>query len=1088
MSTPLDLVNQQIDNGLFVQASAGTGKTFSIAALIVREIGLAGEPDPATGRTRPDITISEILVTTFTRNAAAELRDRVRRRLVDTASALASGSNPDKDPIVALLADGPADRVAARRSRIMRAVVEFDTATISTIHSVCSKVIALAGESTEMDDEDVESRIVDEVVNDVMLSRRAHDHVLDTARFTSIVRRIVSEPLTVAWHDPSDPDTDGDLADLASAVDLAVARVRLRLAQTPSFSWLVNRARDIMSDGQRHAVRAEFRRRYRCIIVDEAQDTDAQQWDLFRAIFPVDGDGHGGALLAVGDPKQSIYKFRGADVDAYTIERDRGSTVTLQTNHRSDKDVVQGLNELFDGMTFGSGITYERVKWADGHETAGTSIPHAVEIIRAEKVTNNVGVANTAARRVLEILGSGATINVAGPNGTVVPRALRPSDIVVLVSSGAVGYAVERALKNAGVPAVSNGTASVMRSESAEHWRVLLSALERVSHAGRVRHLLGTPLFGVDLRSPALLDDDFIGSAQDRLFDMLQILRSDGIAALSAHILSDPSTVIAMSRSEMGERRLTDFSHVSDLLHTETDGRGCSPSEALERFNSLLAVDPTSETVSRRVESDSAAVQIMTIHVSKGLEFPVVVVADQWEAKDRFGGDSVPVVRLEPGDDAGIIGRVADIGWGVGRTSALAVSRMDRDFRDDKARLFYVAATRARHHVSIVWSNPKSGCLLDGFIPDGVKTDANPHVNVRRAESITVNGRWQGADETEPTDVDVADGARPVAQTYARTSFTGILSAQSGRHSVGGSDHVSGTEEGARLFGRRARYAATDVPFGVPSMPLARVPGGTHIGTIVHEVYEKVDPAHPDLHDHVRQVVFGRIAGRLRDEHGARIAEGIALSLQTPLGGAFGDITLAGLGRTDRAAELGFEMSMADMTAGIRVRDIGRIMAVLLPGNDLLAPYSHLLDDRTFDLPLGGLINGSIDALLRLVGPDGTPRLVVSDYKSNRLDAEGDSTLMAAYTQERMLAEMVHHHYPLQAVIYGTAVYRMLRARAPHLDPDSSVSGFAYLFVRAMVGVDTPVDAHGNRNGVLTWTAPAGFWSRMSDFFAGDRP
>jgi len=174
-------------------------------------------------------------------------------------------------------------------------------------------------------------------------------------------------------------------------------------------------------------------------------------------------------------------------------------------------------------------------------------------------------------------------------------------------------------------------------------------------------------------------------------------------------------------------------------------------------------------------------------------------------------------------------------------------------------------------------------------------------------------------------------------------------------------------------------------------------------------------------------------------------------------------------------------MAIADLAAGVRVSDFGRILADLLPANDVLRPYVDMLTHESFDIQLTGLINGSIDAVLQL-GTNEDPELWITDYKSNRLDQDGDATLIGAYQQERLLDSMVHHHYPLQALIYGTAMYRYLRWRAPHLaHPSNHVKGFAYFFIRGMVGPDTPPDT-----GVFTWQAPTGLWQRLSDRLAGD--
>jgi exodeoxyribonuclease V beta subunit len=146
--------------------------------------------------------------------------------------------------------------------------------------------------------------------------------------------------------------------------------------------------------------------------------------------------------------------------------------------------------------------------------------------------------------------------------------------------------------------------------------------------------------------------------------------------------------------------------------------------------------------------------------------------------------------------------------------------------------------------------------------------------------------------------------------------------------------------------------------------------------------------------------------------------------------------------------------------------------------DDILMPYVMGLKE-SFTSPLLGLMNGSIDALLR-VGNPGKERYFITDYKTNRLDHDGVATMIDGYSREALLEEMEHHDYPLQALIYGVAVYRHLRWTSPDIDADAAIAGMAYFFVRAMVGAETPL-VDGHRHGVFTWEAPPGLWSQLSD-------
>ncbi len=1071
MSNELKLDSQKIENGLFIEASAGTGKTFSVAALIVRELA-----------TDPNLSISEILVTTFTRAAAAELRDRIRRRIVQTTRALAENADPKDDLVLAKLLQGTKDEREDYRRNLMRAVVEFDTATIATIHSICSKVIALAGESSKLGDQNDQKRIISEVVNDLLVAKLAHRHAVDVDRIIKIVESQFGEPQTQIWYDKTEIGDSTLLDEVYDIVKEAVALVDAKLTENPVYDSLIRDAARLLSPKDGGVIGEEFRRRFKYLIVDEAQDTDAQQWEIFRKMFPHGSDATN-CLMAVGDPKQSIYKFRGADIHAYREERDKGVTRTLSTNFRSDGPMLAGLNALFDGASFGAGISYMPVSVAPDKAKSELTNLEPIHLLQVGKLTNKDHLAQPIANHVVSLLKSDALLK---------GEKIKPSDIVVLVKTGNVGRNIEKQLRLLGVPAVSAGTSSVMKDDMAEMWRVLLRALERPSDAGRARHLLSTPLFGVSLALPAVLDDGYIAGIQEIIADWAIRLRAEGIAGLAMHILSDPKTVASLSAGKMGERNLTDFSHVTDLLNAEMKGVGCTADAALDAFARLSELDDSSELVSRRVESDSDAVQIMTVFGSKGLEFPIVVVADLWKEENSHKNKEVPIFHLLPSDartdvdGKPIAGRVMDLGFVTDQRSSLGEVRRDEDSFEEFARHLYVAVTRAKHHLCLAYTSEADSVvhkrmdseILDNGLPGVIK--------VVTAISGEVEPIKSAKKETKKVTHQVAPSKEQVKQTYQRTSFTGITNAQKGE---GGAmrhfDVRPGEEEGDRIFERKVGYASNSAALGVPEMPLARIPGGTHIGKILHSVYEKVDPAHSDLPAHVASVVKRYVNGKMFEQHGQNIIDGVVLSLQTPLGGPLGDVTLAQLGTQHRAAEMSFEMSLAHLTDGVVASDIGKLLQQVLPESDALAPYAALLCDPSFNIPLAGLINGSIDALLRVVNSDGSFTLFISDYKSNRLDRDGDNALIDGYSAERMFQEMEHHHYPLQAIIYGAAVYRFLRWRSPEIDADKAVSGFAYMFIRGMVGQDTPVDASGNRHGVFTWQAPAGFWTRVSELFAG---
>jgi exodeoxyribonuclease V beta subunit len=346
--------------------------------------------------------------------------------------------------------------------------------------------------------------------------------------------------------------------------------------------------------------------------------------------------------------------------------------------------------------------------------------------------------------------------------------------------------------------------------------------------------------------------------------------------------------------------------------------------------------------------------------------------------------------------------------------------------------------------------------------------------------------RYEGA--ATPPDLVVAVGPAAVEQSLRRTSFTGITRAQKSlTRKVGAPEYDlpgSGNDEDTNPFAPRSRYASPDTPTGV-TMPLARLAGGKHVGKVLHRVYELIDTSSFDLRAEVAKTCSLVITGGQLAIERESVIDGVHASLVTPLGAAFADKTLADIGSASRLPELDFEMSVATLAAGVKVSDFGRILTGLLDESDILHPYASQLTHQSFDIDLAGIVNGSIDAVLQ-TGTNEQPELWITDYKSNRLDQDGDLQVIDGYRQDRLLEAMVHHHYPLQALIYGAAMYRYLRWRMPDRDDHTNlIKGFSYFFIRGMVGLSTPRE-DGRPNGVFTWIAPPGLWQQLSDRLAGD--
>ena len=1068
----LDLANQPILNGMVAEASAGTGKTYSVAALLVRELA-----------TDENLRIGEVMVTTFTRTAAAELRDRIRGAAISTCDQLRNRKANIEDVMAShLLATFPND-VDAMIRRLQRALVEFDSATISTIHSVCTKVLHLAGISLGgVGEEDITGRVVAEVVNDAIVSRAVAGvdvSRISPDRMAEVVAKLLADPFTEPWLDPSQNPFDETqplsaedqqfLDEYLQMIHECKDRVQEATLNQPSFNDLLKRAHEVVTDSSRAALIDDIRSRFKLAIVDEAQDTDKLQWAFFDALFPRNEDER--ALIAVGDPKQAIYGFRGADVHAFVLRIDPAKKRTLTTNHRSDKPVLDQLNAALDGMFFGDQIPYINVNASDKNNVTRFSPGNAVDFVDVGKITSQNRLDKPTAQVVHELLTVGK-LTIDGAQ-----RKIEPKDICVLVKAKATGRAIERKLKQFKIPAVSNGTESVMDGAMAGHVRSLLELMERITDVGRTRRAAGSPFFGLSLRSEQDISDSDLQLIQSRMSELRSVLQFGGIASLAGAMSADDQMMTKLTRGSSGERNVTDFAHVMDVLHTATEGKPCSPSHALEVFVSLIDADETSDLVSRRVESDVDAVQIMTIHSAKGLQFPCVVVADLWKPSTTLRGAPVFYNQNQ---------RVVDIVHGLSDpTDASKIAAKNAVMEAQKAemsRVMYVALTRTMYHLSVlVVDNAQS--VLPTMVPNmPQKRDIASVAKLKDYQAVHAK---PDASKFRCAQISVS-----TAQSYRRTSFSGIMDIRTKSQRR---DYFEAPGHGNDEFGKEIDQLtdAQNIMLleHLKSITIPGLPSGKNVGDQIHDILEIVDTSIRPLRDEVNRAVKQIATSSLLRGHHEPLTTMLTRALETPFGGAFGDVSFADVDPSDRLAEMDFEMTVALRQANILVSDIGKVLLAVLSPTDVLRNYATSLTDDSFDIPVAGIINGSLDALLRL--PGGTseqPLLAITDYKSNKMHRDEDAAPIAGYSPQHIQEKMEEAHYILQALIYGTSVYRMLRWRLPNANHDACIKGIAYGFLRGMVGPDTPVDANGHRYGVFTWQAPAGLWSALSDLFAGKKP
>ena len=642
---------------------------------------------------------------------------------------------------------------------------------------------------------------------------------------------------------------------------------RKRLFGILTFDDLLTRLDSTLADPATGAFAvAKLRERYRIALVDEFQDTDPIQWDIVRRAFAEnleDGGPTQRALVLIGDPKQAIYAFRGADVHAYlAAARVAGDQQTLATNWRSDQDLISALDAMFGGARLGHDeILYRTVEAVPAHRDRrlhGAPSDAALRIRVVQRAHPAVAVtqqgkasaqsarehvADDVAADIVRVVSSDAEIEERSPSGeTTGTRPVGPGDIAVLVRKHTQATLVHDALRRVGVPAVINGAGSVFASDGAKAWQDLLQALERPTSGPRAHAAALTPFLGWSAQRVAEADDETWESVHRRLHGWARVLRTRGVASLLEVITTSERLTERVLERVDGERRMTDLRHVGQLLHrAAVDERlGTTALAGWLRARIRAAVEEGGdEERTRRLESDADAVQVLTIHRSKGLEFPIVYCPFLWDTIWRDDKVADPVVFHD--DDGARKVDVALEGSAYAAHAARAVTEED----GEELRLAYVALTRARHQAVIWWAGTRDTCTSplsrlafareeDGTVRprSDVPSDEDAAERFRRlgeaaAGCIAVERcdpgpltRWQ---RPAPPDRDLSTARfdREIDRRWRRTSYSGIT----GSRPRPGRDERAGGAAARRRGARRAAARGEGVRRGGGAARRAVAPG-----------------------------------------------------------------------------------------------------------------------------------------------------------------------------------------------------------------------------------------------------------------------
>ena len=856
-----------------LEASAGTGKTFTIAGLVTRYV--------AEGVARLD----ELLVVTFGRIATQELRDRVRERLVSARDGLidpVAARAAENDALLRHLAAGSDAEVAARRRRLVVALASFDAATIATTHEFCKRVLTGLGTAADVDAgvvlvEDLDD-LITEVVQDLYLRKWGHGDVesppLTLTAARDLARAVVNDGQAVLVPgETNGEETPAVRRRFAARVRLDVD-LRKRQRRILGFDDVLTRLQRTLGDPQSGpSAAARLRARYRVVLVDEFQDTDPVQWDVLRLAF------HGAAtLVLIGDPKQAIYAFRGADVQAYLAAAELAQQrATLAQNWRSDPELLRGLEAMFRGAALGdTRIVVQPVSAAHVGRSLDTSgAPVRIRVVqKGHQAKLPVGPARDLVIRdlvaeVVDMLASGALLS---PRDASVRRPVRPGDIAVIVPTKHLVDVVHTALLAAGIPAVQRSTMSVFRTAAGSDWIVLLEALEQPHRSGRLRRLAISPFVGLNAAELEAADVDRLGL---RLRYWIRVFEERGVAAVFETISRDQRLPSRLLCQVDGERLLTDLRHVGEALHTAAMAGQLGLTASLEWLRRRVAESGTDTSVerSRRLDSDAEAVQVITVWASKGLEFPIVHVPFAWDR--HLSEADIPLFHEDSGRRVRNVGGAGSAGF---RDDQL---RHRREQLGEDVRVLYVAMTRAQAQVTAWWApsdsntpraplhrllftdDPAVGIQEKVSIPDDAAAFARlSALAVDGCLSVDVvparaPGSWQRPPDASAV-LAAAQLSRGLDTSWRRTSYSALTAAVHDQSPTIGSEPEVGEKDDEPATPVSA--ATGDEAWRGIASPMAALAGGTAFGTLVHAVLEHLDPTSPELADDVREHVRVQLA------------------------------------------------------------------------------------------------------------------------------------------------------------------------------------------------------------------------------------
>ena len=874
-------------------------------------------------------------------------------------------------------------------------------------------------------------------------------------------------------------------ADFFRYVALELQRYK-REKQVLFFDDLLVMLRDALGQDSRDALLQRLRGRYRAALIDEFQDTDAVQYAIFETLFGA-GDP---PMFMIGDPKHAVYSYRGADIFSYLAAAQRAAhRYTLTVNWRSSPAMIRAGNLLFGRCAnpfLWPAIAFHPAEAAPAWSGSPDPTSPALTFWYLDDSQDRPGGAGWTKQTAVEAICEALARNIrriAETEGAAEGNAYR--DMAVLVRTNRQARQVKHCLSEARVPAVVYRAGSVFQVPEALDLQRLLAAVADPGDEVKLRTALCTSLLGhhgEDLDFGAQVPAWWEATVE-RFYDYRMSWLESGFIRMFRRLLVQEKVAPRLLAGPGGERRLTNVLHLMELLHQASPGGGAGPEDLLHWLaRQRRQAGDTAEAHQLRLESDADAVTIMTVHKSKGLEFPVVFCPFVWEG---IGAPRPPALCHDEQH-----GRRRVLDFGSGKLEE-HLARMAEEQMAEELRLLYVAVTRAKRRCYLVWGRlPSAGFSALAYLLAPGSGQRSEAVSWEALQDMARAFREQSSEAHRRGLMDLArqsrgtivvsdmalEGERPAGaeatppalsspRTYTRGPFPAwkIASFSSLIHHRHDEGEIEDDlpEEGDTLYPLRPETDREGRSLSIG--PIADFDAGARAGLFFHDVLEHID-FRPEGASGWHEVVQDRLqvhgyALHWREPIVAMLARVMETPL-TPEGAA--PFSLGRVHQRDRLTELEFHLPLRGLDAGA----LGRVFADCRH-RDLRGRLPQLMEQLAFRVD-GGYLKGYIDLVFRHDG-----RYYLADWKSNLL---GD--VHAAYRPGNLAAVMAETYYFLQYHLYAVAVDRFLRAFCADYSYARNFGGIFYCFIRGM-------GSAGGRPAGVFYDRPAeSLMARLGEIFA----